>query len=210
MKRILIKIILNNGDRTMKKTILFLMLVIIILPLSAVYFKTGEYATPNANSVFVSDNIAYVADGCAGLEIIDVSNPQHPVLVGAYDTPDSAQNLFVSDNIAYVADDEAGLQIIDVSNPQNSALLGDYYTPGLAESVFVSDNIAYVAYGYAGLQIIDVSHPQNPVLLSAYYTPGYAYTVFVSNNIAYVANWEGRFTDYRCFQFSESSSAGFL
>ena len=32
MKRVLIKIIINNGDRKMKKIILFLMVLIIILP----------------------------------------------------------------------------------------------------------------------------------------------------------------------------------
>ncbi|MFA7204411.1 MAG: hypothetical protein WC188_11985, partial [Candidatus Caldatribacteriota bacterium] len=101
----------------MKKIILFLIVVIIILPLSAVYFKIGEYATLNAYSVFISDNIAYVIDGYIGLQIIDVSNPQNPVLLGAYETPDFTKSFFVSDNIAYVIDEDAGLEIIDVSNP---------------------------------------------------------------------------------------------
>ena len=79
------------------------------------------------------------------MQIIDVSNPQNPALVGSYDTPIYAYSVIVSNNIAYEADGYSGLQIIDVSNPQNPALLGSYDTPGYASSVFVSNNIAYIA-----------------------------------------------------------------
>ena len=181
----------------MKKMVLFIIVVLSLIPLSAVYFKIGDYDTPgSANSIFVSNNIVYVADGEPGLQIIDVSNPQNPSLLGSYDAPSYAYSVFVSNNIAYIADYDAGLQIIDVSNPQNPVLLGSYDTPGTALSVFVSNNIAYVAdvspglqiidflyaHGYyhrfpdvaawdAGLQIIDVSNPQNPALLGSYDTP---------------------------------------
>ena len=36
--------------------------------------------------VAVSGNYAYVADGVAGLQVIDVSNPANPQRVGGYDT----------------------------------------------------------------------------------------------------------------------------
>ncbi len=173
----------------MKKLVVFLIVVIIILPLSAVYHKIGDYDTPGSvSSVFVTNNIAYIAEEDWGLHIIDVSNPQNPALLGSYDTPGNAQSVCVSNNIAYVADGGSGLQIIDVSNPQNPTLLGSYDTPYWACSVFVSNNIAYVADGEWGLQIIDVSNPQNPAFLGSYDTPGYARSVTVSNNIAYVAD----------------------
>ena len=99
----------------MKKMFFFLIVVISILPLSAVYHKIGEYETPgNARSVVVSNNIAYVADYDTGLQIIDVSNPQNPALLGSYHTPSWASSVFISNNIAYVADEYLGLQIIDV------------------------------------------------------------------------------------------------
>jgi hypothetical protein len=37
--------------------------------------------------VYVSGNYAYVADGYAGLRVIDVSNPSNPREVGYFDTP---------------------------------------------------------------------------------------------------------------------------
>ena len=36
--------------------------------------------------VFVSGSLAYVADGEAGLQIVDISNPAKPVRTGGYDT----------------------------------------------------------------------------------------------------------------------------
>ena len=99
----------------------------------------------------------------AGLQIIDVSNPASPVLVGAYDTSDFARDVYVSGSLAYVADWRAGLQVIDVSNPASPIRRGGYDTSGYAYDVFVSGSLAYIADRDAGLQIIDVSNPANPV-----------------------------------------------
>ncbi len=57
----------------------------------------------------VSGNYAYVADGLAGLQVIDVSNPANPQRVGGYDTSGYAHGVAVSGNYAYVADDYGGL-----------------------------------------------------------------------------------------------------
>ncbi|MDW8114688.1 MAG: hypothetical protein RMJ34_07150, partial [candidate division WOR-3 bacterium] len=59
----------------------------------------------------VSGSYCYVADGNAGLRIIDITNPNSPYEVGYYDTPGWAWGVYVSGSYCYVADDEAGLQI---------------------------------------------------------------------------------------------------
>jgi hypothetical protein len=47
----------------------------------------GGYDTSGgALGVAVSGNYAYVADGAAGLQVIDVSNPASPQWLGGYDT----------------------------------------------------------------------------------------------------------------------------
>ena len=161
----------------------------LILSLGAVYHKLGDYDTPgHAYSVTVINMTAYVADWDGGLQIIDVSNPQNPVLLGSYNTPGEASSVSVVGTTAYVADYSLGLQIIDVTNPQNPVLLGSYDTPGRARSVFVVGTTAYVADGWSGLQIIDVTNPQNPVLLSSYNTPDNAKSVTVVGTTAYVAD----------------------
>ncbi|MEO0291529.1 MAG: T9SS type A sorting domain-containing protein, partial [candidate division WOR-3 bacterium] len=64
-------------------------------------------------SVYVSGNYAYVADGWAGLRIIDVSNPSLPSEAGYYLLPGDAYGVYVSGNYAYVTDVDAGLQIYE-------------------------------------------------------------------------------------------------
>jgi hypothetical protein len=80
--------------------------------------------------VAVSGHYAYVADGGAGLQVIDVSDPANPRRVGGYDTPGYAGGVAVSGHYAYVADGDAGLQVIDVSDPANPRRVGGYDTPG--------------------------------------------------------------------------------
>ncbi len=82
--------------------------------------EVGYYDTPGyAYNVFVSGNYAYVADGRAGLSVIDISNPFSTQEVGYYDTPGPAKDVFVSGNYVYVANGKAGLRIIDISHPSS-------------------------------------------------------------------------------------------
>ncbi|MCL0062473.1 PKD domain-containing protein, partial [Thermodesulfovibrionales bacterium] len=96
-------------------------------------------------------------DGGNGLQIIDISNPRSPVIVGSVDTPGWVIGVFISGNHAFVADGEKGLQIIDVSNPRSPVIIGSVDTPGSAWGVYISGDHAFVADDRAGLQIIDVS-----------------------------------------------------
>ncbi len=142
-----------------------------------------------AQNVYVAGNYAYVADYASGLQIVDLTNPKAPVIVGSYDTPGVANDVFVSGNYAYVADDGSGLQIIDVSNPKTPSLAGNYDTPGDAKAVFIFGNYAYVADGSYGLQIIDITNPQTPTLIKNYYNLlSGTNSVFVEGNYAYVVD----------------------
>ncbi len=81
-------------------------------------FLAGDYNTPGwADSVYVSGDYAYVADGGAGLQVIDISDPTNPILAGSYDTPDYALGVYVSGDYAFVADGDSGLQVIKINDP---------------------------------------------------------------------------------------------
>ena len=67
--------------------------------------EVGFYDTPGyAHGVAIAGSIAYVADGDAGLRVIDVANPANPVEVGFYDTPGYALGVAIAGSTAYVAD----------------------------------------------------------------------------------------------------------
>jgi hypothetical protein len=137
-----------------------------------------------ANNVDVSGHYAYVAAGAAGLQVVDVTDPRNPRIVGAVDTPGNASDVRIVGNLAYIADGSAGLQIINVSSPANPVIVGAMDTPGEAQDVMVSGSRAYVADGDAGLQVVDVSNPTAPRILGALDTPGIARGVAVAGELA--------------------------
>lgn len=79
-------------------------LEIVINP--SLLIKISSYKTPGyAWGVGISGNYVYVADGDAGLRIIDVSNLQNLYEIGYYDIPGSARNIAVVNDYIFVADE---------------------------------------------------------------------------------------------------------
>ncbi|MDB6111934.1 MAG: repeat protein [Pedosphaera sp.] len=141
-----------------------------------------------AADVFVTNGLAYLAQGNSGLGILSVSNPAAPMLLGGYNTPGSASAVCVVGGTAYVADYNGGLQIISVTNPFNPVRLGGYVTSGFARDVVVRSNLAFVAEGVSGLQILNVSNPAAPFLVGSYLTNSAADRICLSGNLAYVGS----------------------
>jgi hypothetical protein len=130
-----------------------------------------------------------MADSNSGLQVVDISNPLSPHIIGSVDTPDWAKGIYVSGDYAYVADGDSGLQVIDISNPSNPSIIGSVDTPGHAYDAFISGSYAYIADYLNGLQVIDISDPLNPKIIGSIDTPDHAYSVYVSGNYAYVADF---------------------
>jgi hypothetical protein len=145
-----------------------------------------------ANAVAVQGDYAYVAAGETGLRVISIADPTHPVEVGLYDTPATAEDLAVAGPYAYVAATFAGLRIIDVADPAHPAEVGVYRTPaGHARAVAVAGDYAYVANLFDGLRVVDVSNPAQPVELGSYDILRDASDVTVAGPTAYVTDLRG-------------------
>ena len=111
----------------------------------------------------MKDDLALLADGGAGLRVIDISDPTSPVEVGFYDTPGFAADVAVKADLALVVDVAAGLLlVIDISDPANPVEVGVFDTPGFAQGLAVKEELALVADGEAGLVILCVA-PQIPI-----------------------------------------------
>lgn len=151
---------------------------------------TARGAAPTRGSaagVQVVGNRAYIADGDAGLVILDVSEPDKPVQLTEFATSSSAFAVQVLGHLAYLAVGGAGLQVVDVGNPVAPVSLSVWNTAGVAYDLQVRDTLAFVAAGHAGLQVVDVSHPDVPVGLGGYVTENEARSVQVVGSLAYVA-----------------------
>ncbi len=115
----------------------------------------------------VVGDFAYVTDGNS-LNVIDVSSPANPVLLGFIGWPGgNAVDVQIVDTLAYVADGSLGLRVVNVAVPTNPTLIGSCETTEYANGIAVSGDHALVADGLGGLQIIDISSPAAPFLVSS-------------------------------------------
>ena len=151
------------------------------------------YARGDAMGVFVTNGLAFVAQGAGGLGIFDVSTPASPRPLGGCGTSGSAARVQVVGHLAYVAAGSAGLEIVDISNPASPVHVGAY-TGMSANAVQVQGSLAYVAgnsYSWPDdqteLRVLDVSNPTNPVPLAGFGPGGNAQDVQVVGNLAFVA-----------------------
>lgn len=142
--------------------------------------------------VVTQGDLAAVAALGGGIELLDISTPGAPQLLGAYNTPDFTWGVALAGHRLYAADDLSGLLVFDITNPAAPLLLGTYNSPGSAQGVAVyGDRYVLLADGPTGLLVIDVLDPAHPALAGVLDTPGYAYTVFVEGTLAYVADGLG-------------------
>ncbi len=146
----------------------------------------GHYDTPgHASGIFVVDARVCVADGDAGLRIIDASIPSAMRELGSFKMS-SACNVYVSGQYAYITN--LGLQIVNIANPAEPQVVAYHETPGVAYGLDLVEPFMYVADDWCGIRIIDMSDPMYPQEVGHYDTPGHARDVKVIGNYAYVAD----------------------
>lgn len=151
----------------------------------------------------LNETILVVAEGYEGLEIVDISNPARPKVVGDYrcaELPDShaprnyAWQFVVRYPYVYLAGGIMGLEILDLSDPKTPVLCSRYYNGGTHTQVELVDDLA-IFYSYRGeLNFINISDPYEPINLGAKgwyqpHDPGWDRIGFtIHNNYIYVSN----------------------
>lgn len=117
--------------------------------------------------ICVRNGRAYLALGQAGIQIVDVSDPTQPRLLGSFDTPGSAQEVAViPGQIACVADGVAGLQIIEISDESQPAALRAFPTATACEFA-LADGSTVFAGSSDRLTLVSLADPANPTLISS-------------------------------------------
>ncbi|NHJ47674.1 MAG: hypothetical protein FK733_07800 [Asgard group archaeon] len=149
--------------------------------------KIGQFTgAQEVVDVFVNDYIGYVADQVQGLLIVNLSNPEIPVLINSYqDEDNSVYDVFVEDEIAFVAHGRAGFKILDVSNPLSIIELGEYNDGGISWKIFIQDNTAFIADRIQGLEILDISNKNAPIEIGTYSSQ--PFDIFIQDELAYLA-----------------------
>ncbi len=116
----------------------------------------------------------------AGLDVLDVSNPQGPVLLGTASTCDEAVRVSLYGDMAYLAGASAGLVVVDVTDPDAPQTVGNAIVHGLACGLAVSESYVYLSthsafqVAYLSCTIPSAVPPaavEAPVRLSAWPNP---------------------------------------
>ena len=159
----------------------------------------GVVPTANAQGVDVvssdlSDEFVYVADGAAGVKVVDIHEvftATGPRLVGQADTPGFANKVRIAGNFLYVADGAAGLTVVDVTARNNPRVVATVGTGGNALDVAVYGVFAFVANGANGMAVVDISDERNPRFVTTFNPGGVindARGIDYADNRAYLAD----------------------
>jgi hypothetical protein len=159
--------------------------------------RVGIWSPPRdgVSHVAVAGNYAYVM-GADGLQVLDVSNPVSPRLVGQ--AAGGSGDLAILCDRAYAAAGWDGMAVFDISQPQNPQRVSAFATALPTTAVAVQGNRAYLTFRFcdfgsceAGLDIVDISALANPKRLGTISMPNAGNgvsDVAVSGGYAYVAN----------------------
>ena len=137
--------------------------------------------------IAVSEGIAYVTARQDGLFIVDVRDPERPVLLRHTDTLELATGVCADRGLCLVANRHMGVEIRDVSDPAAPVYLASFRA-GEAQSVCMDGGFAYVGdWMNRRVWIADISDPGNPRIVSSFQIDGFADGVFVRDGLCLAA-----------------------
>jgi hypothetical protein len=152
--------------------------------------RLSAYATlDQILGIYVTGNIAYIAENSVGIEIVNMTNPSFPQFMSSYDTPGLASGVKVTNNYAYVAD-ATSLYVINVSNPFSPVYAGFISTQGAAYygvAVNYPSQVYTADYTY-GVETFGIGIPSSPQQIGYYNTNGIAGNLAYSSGKIFVAD----------------------
>jgi len=121
----------------------------------------------------------------SGIKIIDMTDKENLVSVGAYDAGKSGIGYFriVGDYLYLFANQTLG--ILDITDRENPTDIGIYRSSGWAQNFCIEGDYAYLPSNNS-LQIIDISDKENSKIAGGVFTTGSIGYVFVEGDYAYI------------------------
>lgn len=152
-------------------------------------YPTPNPDTPkyNARGLVVQDDLVYLCFDAGGVRVIDVTDKQNPVEIGAYSNPflngkpRAYNNLVLDDTLLYVATDYCGMEVMNVSDPANITLHA-WWNPWGCNNWFTSrghtneieiDTVCekvFLSTGKSDVYVVDITDPSAPDSCDAYGT----------------------------------------
>ncbi|MBI5535175.1 MAG: hypothetical protein HY898_20780 [Deltaproteobacteria bacterium] len=120
--------------------------------------------TGEARALEVHDGIAYVADGAAGLRIVDVRDPGKPLEIGRFDpkTVDLTRGVTVQGRTAFLCLGDSGLMSVDTSDPKAPRKLAAIDPRRALNRATAEGSLLYAANDASGILLLDIAKPEAP------------------------------------------------
>jgi len=120
-------------------------------------------------------------------DVIDISSPEEPELVGSLDLANSPLGLAKKDSFLYALTDAGTIDCIDVKDREHPAIVNTIDEGGVIANATIKGDLAYIINNHEGLSILNVSDPSAPRELDSYPEAG-ASAVVVDHSYAYLAS----------------------
>ncbi|NPE09197.1 MAG: hypothetical protein GNW80_13005 [Asgard group archaeon] len=123
-----------------------------------------------ALAVATKGDLAFLANGFEGLEILNISNPLKPEKISNYKTAGKAEEVYIRNNQAIVSVVNY-ISIIDISDPyrpREIERIDQYDLDGYIIEVDMRFNLLHILTQANGFFIFDISNPYNPLHISSW------------------------------------------
>jgi hypothetical protein len=140
----------------------------------------------SAWDIVVEGDLAYLAVRSAGVVVVDVSDPEHPVQIGAVGGAITADKLVLVGQYLFVADGYFRLvNVVDVSDPTAPYVVTQVPTGVYPKGLAVMGDHLYVAVQDVGVVVFDIGDPTAPLELGTLPEAG-TFDVNVAAGLLYV------------------------
>lgn len=153
--------------------------------------------TQESTGVEVVGDTAYVTSILYGLRIVDIADPDAPLLLGTAPSVDHPFAVAVDGDLAYVAG-QYGLNVVDVSVPAVPVNLSRYDLVRAGRGVAVRGDYVFVSaaglvspFNWGSLEVFDISDPSAPVPVFYDEFLGWGYDIEIHGDLAYLITWFG-------------------
>lgn len=152
------------------------------------YRSTVRTRTNWTGSLAVRNGIVCSADGYEGVQIVDIHDPDQPVLRSYFAEANHALRVSTFRSLAFVTGYRRGIDVLDFADPANAERVARWADlDGLF--VRVQDDLAVVTQGYEGLAIVDVSEIAAPRVLGRFATESAIIDALVEGSTAFVSEY---------------------
>ena len=160
--------------------------------------RVGEIATPGlAQAIAIDGETGYIADGAAGVHVVDIADPTDPSIVKTLGSFTDARRVHVANGSLYVLDRNRGMLVFnlrDVHNARTPQPRRFFRTAGIPLNVVIHDDTVYFSDDRHGLFILDPSPFGNFVVRSIVPILAAAYEIADTRNSTYAYVASGNLT----------------